>query len=471
MPEPLLPIVQNMDALPPGKAGMVVPHEQTFTAVMNVATHAYSWQFDEALFDNVNNAIAMRFDPVIMEPLETRMRATALLTWHLEPEDEGDDKLVAAAAGLEKRIRRMPRQQDFKMQLLDGTWYGRAGVNVIYDWWRDSDGRMGLLPRGHVPINGDKLVFRYDTGEVGVRVSGVYQGPNTIVNEFGRVHYFDGDERQALVVHQYRPEDADYLRPRKAGMVRGVGLRERLYWFWAVKNQVLGLLFDYLRWFAQGITIYYYELGNNAAYAEVKQRAEQNAGQPFLLFPRERTGEPNYKPVERFDPSSASTNLIQALITQYFDDVIRRMILGTSGTTIGGPSGLGSDTASVLERTASSVVKYDSNGLAETLTTDFVAVMNAWTYPGYPTPRWVFDLESPNVERLVEAAEFYMGAGGELGAESTRKMLGLPAPKPREAILGQLQPMQPAATQGLPQGVPEMDAAPEAQGQQASVST
>lgn len=463
MPAPNLPIAQSADQVPPGQAALVVPHEQTFSAIYNLLNKTYSWQFDEALFDNVNNAIAMRFDPVIMEPLETRMRATALQTWHLEPEDEADDNLVEAAAAIEKRIRRMPRMQDFLMTLQDALWYGRAGVNVVYEWWRDKDGRLGIVPKHHLPINGDKLVFKY-TGEVGIRVSGVYQSGTTVVNDYGRVHFFTEEERQAVVVHQYRPEDADYLRPRKAGLIKGVGLRERLYWFWAIKNQVMGLLMDYLRWFAQGITIYYYEMGNEAARLEVSSRAKENIGQPFLLFPRERTGEPNYKPIERFDPSTASTNLMTELITKWFDEVIRRMILGTSGTTLGGPTGLGSDTASVLERTASSVIKYDSNGLADTLTLDFVSVVNAWTYPGYPTPRWVFDLGSPNVEQLISAGQFFTDLGGELGAETTRKMLGLPAVRDKEAVLGRTQPMQPAAVDGLPEGVPVVTGDPQGAG-------
>lgn len=473
MPAPALPVVQNMDALPPGKAGLVVPHEQTFSAIHNILTKSYLGQFDEALLDSPNNALAMRFDPVIMEPLETRMRGTALLTWHLEPEDLGDDRLVEAASNLEKRIRRMPRMQDFMMNLQEALWHGRAGSNVVYDWYRDKTERMGLVPKDHVPINGDKLTFKYN-GDLGIRVNGVFTTPTTELDGYyGRVHYFTPDERQAIVVHRYRPEDADFLRSRKAGQRHGTGLRERLYWFWAIKNQVLGLLSDYLRWFAQGITIYYYEMGNDQAYREVKRRAEENAGKPFLLFPREREGQPNYKPVERFDPSTASTQLMTELITNYFDGVIRRMILGTSGTTIGGPTGLGSDTANVLERTADSVVKYDANALAETLTLDFVSVMNAWTFPGYPTPRWVFDLDAPNVEALIQAAQFYLEMGGELGSDTMRKLLGLPAPKPNESILGRTQPMQPAAVEGLPTGVPEVQAGDQGDPgvQQASVVT
>jgi phage gp29-like protein len=459
MPEPKLPIVPSVDMAPPGRMSLVVPHEQTFSALMNTATQNYSWPFDEALFDNVDNAIAMRYDPVIMEPLETRLRSTALLTWHLEPEDAADSKLVEAAADLEKRIRRMPRLHDLFMSVLDTTtWTGRGGAQIMYKWWRNAAGRMGLVPTNHVPIDGDKLVFMYD-GRVGVRVHGTYADQQTnVISDFGRVHIFTPEERQVLLLHRYRPEDASYFRPRKAGAINGVGLRERLYWFWAFKNLIMGLLADYLKWFAQGLTIYYYELGNPAAYEEVRARATENAGKPFLLFPRERTGEPNYKPVERFDPSTASTQLMTTLITEYLDGVIRRMILATGGTTLGGPSGLADAPAEVLERTGDAVIKYDATGFQDSLTQDFVSVVNAYTYPGYPTPRWVFEIDSPNVAQIIDAAKFYLEVGGQVGADSLQKLLGLPAPKPGEAILGGMQPQQPAAVTGTPEGVPTYDA-------------
>lgn len=460
MPVPKLPVVQSMDQLPPGRAGLVVPHEQTFVSVYNQVQQNYSWQFDEALFDNVNNAIAMLFDPVIMEPLETRFRATALLTWHLEPEDETDDKLVTAAADLEKRIRRMPFFQQFLVQLMWDTWYGKSGAQVLYNWWRNKEGRMGLVPTSFVPINGDKLVPFYarggGIGDWGIRVSGAwFEGDTTVMSDYGRVHKFTRDERQAIVISQYMQQDADYLRPRKAGQVAGVGLRERLYWFWAIKNQVMGLLADYLRWFAQGLTIYYYEMGDDAAYQEVKKQAEENAGKPFLLFPRERDGAPNWKPVERFDPSTASTNLMTSLVTEYFDAVIRRMILGSGVSTVGGPTGLNANgPAEAQEKTSDSVVKFDANRIGEVLSQDFVSTLNTWTYPGYPNPKFMFELDSPNVEELRSSADSFMQWGGQLGEESMRKLLGLPAPKPGENLLGQMQSMQPTAVGNLPNGVP-----------------
>jgi phage gp29-like protein len=458
MPELPLPIVQRPDLLPPGQAGVVVPHEETYSAMFNTLSKTYSSLYDEAVLDSINNAVAMRFDPIIMEPLETRQRSVCQLTWHLEPEDANDQRLVAAAADVEKRARKMPYLQDFLMSQQEALWFGRAGAQVIYRWHRNSESRLGIVPTKHVPIDGDKLVFGYD-GRLGIRVSGVFNSKTTEFNDYGRVHFFTESERQAVVVHRHKPEDASFFRPIKAGQINGVGLRERLYWFWAMKNQALGLLADYLKWFAQGLTVYYYELGNKAAHDEVKARARENVGQPFLLFPRERTGGPDWKPIERFEPGAASTNLMQALITQYFDTVIRRMILGQTLTTTASATGLGSNLGDVQAETFAGIVKYDATALQDSLTQDYVAAINNYSYPGYPTPRWVFEIDAPNIQEIVAAAEFFLNYGGEIGMESMRKILGLPAPKPGEAILGKVQPMQPAAVTGQPVGVPTYDAA------------
>lgn len=459
MPAPPIPILQTPETTPPAYGTIIVPHQQTFSSVYNTFSNTYRYSHDEALLHSRENAIRMRFDPVIMEPLETRLRATAQLTWHIEPDDPADPAQVEAAAQVEKRIRRMPRLQDVLMWLNEAAWFGRSGVQVLYDWKR-IDGQMGIIPVDHIPINGDKLVFGYQPvsgrpGRVGVRVTGLYDG-TWEPTDYGAVHFFTEQERQSVLVHRYRPEDADFSRPWKAGAIQGQGLRERLYWFWANKDQTFGFLADYIRWFAQGITVYYYPAGNAKGYDEALQRAREAQGQSYLLWPRwsDEDG-PKYKPFDRLDPSTASTNLLQSLTAGgYYDQVIRRMILATGGTTLGGPSGLGSDTANVLERTADQVIKYDAAGLQDTLSADLVPILYAWTYPGVPPGRWVFEIDSPNVEQFIMAATFFTDRGGQIGADTTRKALGLPAPKPGEPILGQLQAQQPAAVDGTPQGVP-----------------
>lgn len=456
MPAPVIPVVQNVNSLPPGGGGLVIRHQETFAGVYNGLTRTYRPFHDEALFDNVNNAIRMLLDPAITEPLNTRARETAQLPWHIDADDDADPAQIEAAENISRRLKRTPRLQDLFMSLLEATWYGRSGAQVLYKWETIAS-KMGISVYDHVPINGDKLVFGYQPitgapGRVGVRVAGVYTG-NWEPTDYGPTHFFSDHDRQSLIIHRYRLKDSDWRQPYKAGAIQGQGVREDLYWIWEQKQFAFSMLADYLRWFAQGLTVYYYLSGDQKSYNEARDRAEEGQGKAYLLWPQFVNSE-NFKPFDRLDPSAASTNLLQALITNYYDGVIRRSILGTSGTTVGGPTGLGSSTSEVLERTADGVIKYDATSLQDTLTQDLLAVMYAYTYPGMPPGRFVFEIDSPDVLQFIQAAQFYIDNGGEVGSESTRKTLGLPAVGKNEAVLGKLQAQQPTAVAGTPEGVP-----------------
>jgi hypothetical protein len=65
---------------------MPVPHIFTMAGRFSLVSKAYL-NADEALLHDSQNAERMRVDCGIMESLEARQRAVALLNWHIEPED------------------------------------------------------------------------------------------------------------------------------------------------------------------------------------------------------------------------------------------------------------------------------------------------------------------------------------------------------------------------------------------------
>lgn len=430
-------------------------HPDTFLAKYNLASKSYLARFDEALNDSPENAHRMRFDPAIMDPLRTRQRAVVGTTWHIEPEDPNDDAQTAAAGNIEKRIRRMPQLAAFLLALKEDIWYGRSACQVMYNWQKVDD-VWGLTPIGSIPVNGDKLVYFYD-GRVGIRVNAMYKG-ETVVSDYNMVHPLDASEREAFVVGIFEPEDSDFRKPYLAGAIKGMGLRNRLYWLWGLKNQLAKNMADYIQWFSRGLNVYQFDAHNANAEAELLQRIQQYQDVPFLLFPRFHDGAPNWKPVERFQADSSSAQFLLQLM-EYYDGLIRSLILGQTFTTQGGPGGLGDGVATASLLVSDQVVAYDCSTTADYLTSDLVRIMYDYTYPGMPVGRWQYEIDSANVGELQSSIQLFTELGGKVGEDTLRKVLGIPDAKQGENLLGKIDTLDPAALGGTPTDTAMVDPA------------
>ncbi len=442
------------DGLPPGAGRLAIAPYMTFSQIVNNVSRTYRWSFDEALRHNRLNALAIRRDPVVMDALRSRQIPVAQLQWHLEAEDDQDTRQQEAVKRITKIIERIPRFQQLKIHLLEAVWWGRYGVQLSYAWdW--STGERRLVVRDHKPIMGDKLAFKW-SGQPGVLVHATYPGTWEVTDR-GRAHFFTPEERQQIIIHKHEPEDADFYEGELAGQLHGVGIRSRIYWFWFLKQQVLAFLMDYLeRMGAGGFTIYYYEAGNTSSLDEVKAAAEEQHRNNTILFPRFKDA-PNGGPgVQRIEVSQAGAQLIQALVTSYCDEVIRRFILGQNLTSEARGTGLGSGVADLHADTFARLVKYDAQNLAETLTTDLVAVIQRVLYPDIPPLRFVFDVDKPNAMDVLEAAESFYGMGGTIDEDELRSIIGLAKPAPGHAMLSKMASLSPQVAGAMPGGVPMM---------------
>lgn len=429
------PPEKDVSILPPGDAQWIIRQAETFAAKWGGPQRIYRWTYDEALRHSRENAVAMRRDAVIMDALRARQIPTAQLGWHLEPIDPTSKEQTTAAKILTDTIESIPHFQRLKVSLLEALWYGRSAVQLIYAW-DYSGGRRRLVVKDHRPINGDKLVFTWG-GQPGVLVHISYPG-DTIPTDRGRAHLFTQKEREALIIHQVEPEDADFWAGEMAGGIHGVGIRSRIYWAWWLRTQLLSWLLDYMEMVgAGGVTIYYYLAGNKDSFNEVKSLVESQGKQHVLLFPRyldARTGGPG---VQRIEPGTAGVQVLFSLIQSYFDESIRRYILGQELTFSTAPTGLGSGVASLHGDTFQRIIKYDAISLQETISNDLVKVLAKYTFPGIKPPKFVFDLDRPNASEIINFASAYYSLGGELNAEELRKIGGLTRPIPGEEVLSQ----------------------------------
>lgn len=442
--------------MPPGGGRLVVPPYLTFSQIVNYAARTYRWAHDEALRHSHVNALAIRRDPVVMDALRSRQIPTAQLPWHLECDNDQDTRQTQAVRDLTKSIEAIPHFQRLKMHLLEALWWGRYAVQMIYGW-DFSTGQKRLVVRDFRPIHGDKLMFRY-SGQVGVLVHATYPGTWQVTDR-GRAHFLSPEEREQIIIHRHEPEDADFMEAELAGAIEGVGIRSRIYWFWWLRSQVLAFMMDYLeRVGAGGFTIYYYEAGNPSSQTEVKTAAEQQHRNNTILFPRYKDGSTGGPGIQRIEASNAGASLLQALISGYFDEVIRRYILGQNLTSEAAGTGLGSGVADLHADTFARLVKYDAINLQETLTTDLVAVMQKYMYPDIPPLRFVFDVDKPNASDILDAAVAFWNMGGDVDSDELRSIIGLAKPQPGHPVLAKMGSLSPAgAAAGMvPQGVPFM---------------
>lgn len=458
------------DGQPRGDAGIVLPIPATFNGSANFGNRNYDSAYDEAMGHSRENAERMRLDPVIGACLRLRAYPTALLTSRAEPDDDEDPVQVEHAMKGQKLLMQSPPPgfTFLKRWLLeDGTFKGRSGAQVRYQWTYKK-GRNWHLPTLFRPIDGDKLVFGWDN-RVGILVQSGHVAPHERLanSERGRVYYATPEERQQLIVHEFEPEDASFYKPRMAGAIHGTGLRGKLYWLWALKDRIWAMGMDFLQWFARGLTVYYFPTGNNSYYSALVDFVKAQDGSSSLFIPRgpdDKQGE--RPPVDFIQPSTASPQFLQQLITGYFDDLFKLNILGQTLTSGTASTGLGSGVSEAHQETFANFVKYDAMALGETLTRDLLKPFYDFNFPGVPCGRWVFDIDNPNVQQMIENAEALYQMGAAVAEEPLMDAAGLALPKTGQTILTNLQGMQPAAVGTQPTGVPTTQAPDATQPQQ-----
>lgn len=441
---------------PLGDAMFPVAHPSMFQGSANWSNRSYIAAHDEAVAHSRENAERMALDPVIGACLRLRTYPTSLLTTHVDPDDDEDPFQVACAMKAQKLLSNLPGFLFAKRWLLsDGTFKGRSGTQMRWQWAPKKD-KVWHMPTGFRMIDGDKLVFGWDD-RVGILVTSSFGAPieRLGTSERGRVYYASPSEREQLLVHEFEPEDTSFYKPNMAGAIHGTGLRGKLYWLWALKVRVWSMGMDFLQWFARGLTVYYFKSGNQEHYNQIKSWVEAQDGSsslfmPWLPGPRDE----GYKPIERFEASTASPAFIQQLITTYFDDLFKLNILGQTLTSGTAPTGLGSGVAEAHQSTFENFVKYDAIALGETLTRDLLRPFYRVNFPGVPCGRWVFEVDDPNIQQMIENAQALYQMGAAIPEEPLLEAAGIPQPKTGQTILTDVQPMQPAAVDALPTGVP-----------------
>ncbi len=447
----------DIDGMPPNYGEGLAPHVITFQGIISSVSRVYR-PSDEAIKDSLENARFMLNDPMVTECIEQRQRSTALLDWHLEPDDDNDVLQTWLCEEITKIIKKIPRFMQYRENLLRALWYGRYGVQQRWKWKRIGKHER-LCIDSWVPVNGDKIVFRYDDGtneydpnQVGIRVGAGFTTGSSIAKrwsvdklnkveptDYGLAYFLEVYERDLLAIHKHMIEDGEYEDPQSASKIHGLGIRSRIYWAWYQKQEAMAWLMEYMERSAWGMEIWYYPSGNDEAEAKTRKAAEERigAGRNIILVPRPLGEEGMAYGVERIEPGLAGADLLHNILQSYFGHQIKRYILGQTLTTEADSTGLGSNLASIHLDTYLQIVKYDAINLEETLTTDLVDVVKRLNWPMYADVpiHFKIETESPDVQGKLEAWQRAYEMGCKLKESDVMDLIGAAMPERGDTVL------------------------------------
>lgn len=439
--------------IPPGFGEYLLPQSYTFAGRYAGAGRMYLTA-DEALRDSPTNARYMRNDTLVSECIESRQRSTALLGWHLDPEDQEDPAQVDLCRELTAIIEATPNFMAFRYSLLSAIWYGRAANQWQYEK-KKIRGKYRDVVKAWLPVHGDKLVFpldgqdEFEPGTVGIRLYGAadkdqihgFEADKLVATSQGGMAYLlDEDERRALCVHKHIIEDGDYNDPQSAGSVHGVGIRSRIYAEWYQKQEVAAWMMDYLERSGQGIQIWPFMAGNKDSEDAVKraQRECADAGRTALFVPITpgEIGLEDWRP-QIIEPGPSGAAALQGVLERYFGHRIKRYILGQTLTSEAEATGMGSGVADAHMATYADIVRFDARNLEESITVGLVEPLKFYNFPAAIgcQVRFKIDTEIDQPEKKLEAINVAFGMGLRIKADDVYNLLGLSKPEEGDEVL------------------------------------
>ncbi len=395
--KPMIDPASMWPGTPPNFGQQVVPHVFTIAGQVGLAGNAYL-NADEAMMHDSSNAERMKADCGITECLEGRQRATALLEWKIQPEEEDLklDEAINLAKEVTRIVKRTPRFTELMRCSLEAIWAGKSGIATQYS--SDEIGRTRrIVCSNWEPRHGDKLVFRFDDGsgrhnpkQVGIKIGTGYLGSGTNTNrdqieytQQGMVYWFNEFERKTFIVHKHMLEDGPYERPELAGRIHGVGIRSKIYWTWYAMVECMQRALEFLDRAAFGTELWRFPANNPLAKKKTEEAAKRNigGGRSIVLIPVYPGDQSDLYGVEHIEPGLQGFDRLLQVIKEFFQQKMKRYILGQVLTTEAESTGLGSGVADAHIKTFAEIIGYDAGNLEETLTFDFVRQVQLFNFP------------------------------------------------------------------------------------------
>jgi phage gp29-like protein len=383
-------------------------------------------QSDIGMQSDPQQADEMLRDPSIMGPLNKRMLAVAQLKWEILPEDTSDKRQKLIVKKIEKIINDIPNLVDMFRQLQWAIWRGTGVVEL--SWVQNTNTNVWEIAKTR-PHSGDKI--RYDLwGNVRLMDTEHQTGGRELTK----------DELDALVIHTWNKDDGYFYDGSQAEFVfHGRGLRDTLYYYWTLGHNSLKFWTMMQERTAGGYWIARYPNNNEQAklaMESVLQNLYQGTAVtlPVPSDPEEQAA----FTLESIQMAGVDTTgqLYNDFVENYINKYIKLLIEGGSLTSSTGATGLGSNVADKHADSFQSLVSYDADCLADTLTAQLVEKIVRFNFAKLNfKPKFRFITEQSSFENNLKAIELAKSLGLEMSKDYLYEKLGIAAPQEGEELI------------------------------------
>ncbi len=478
--------------------GLAVPHVVTFASIYSSAYRTYLHEkFDEALRKSPQYALDIQRDAHIQGCLQERKLAVVSRKWHLEVDDPKDKWQMMVKDGLTKVVQRTPFLKKLMWAELDAIWYGKSGVQARW-WWQGLDlaendplgepvidpildmalpeltrpqpqgagyqskpKQRALCVEKWKPVHGDKFGNKFDGTPYllitpwvadAFRKQG-YETTLTTRGGYGLV--LSGSLRERFILHSHELVDEDFFQAEKGEAIFGLGLRDRLFWSWWLRQEYLGWVVDFLERVGLGVTVWYYDASNPQSKADTEKAAREQSRRSVILCPMwpDGRGGKMQPLVDRLETPTGGSEVLLAMMDT-MRNIEQRLINGQDLSAQTKATGIGGDAqADFKADTKFQITAYDCENLAESLTgsdtcPSLVSTAKKWTYPWADFPvRWMFNASAVDPEKKLEAVKTFVDMGGSVIEDEARALVGMSDPQEDDVTLGGKEQLM--AAQGL----------------------
>jgi phage gp29-like protein len=204
-------------------------------------------------------------------------------------------------------------------------------------------------------------------------------------------------------------------------------------------NDMMRRAVEYLDRAAFGVELWRFPANNPRAKEETRKAAERHVGggRTVVLVPVMPGEQSDLYGVDHIEPGLAGIDALLRVIKDFYEEKIKRVIVGQTLTSEAQSTGLGSGVANAHLATFHDIISYDARNLEETITKDYLRPLQLWNFPGFDHIylKFSIDTESDNVQERLQAYRQAWEMGMGIKTDDIAAAIGVSVPQHDESFV------------------------------------